>query len=145
IPTRDEWQELAERNDPAAANARLQLARLDRGERLDAPLAYTAQSWTFGDQLAMVFLAGEVVVDYSLRLKQDFDPSRLWITSYANDVPCYIPSKRILGEGGYEAEGAMTYYARAGRLAPAVENDIVRAVQAVVPISFRSAKSLEEF
>jgi putative membrane-bound dehydrogenase-like protein len=145
IPTREEWQKLAERKDPMAANARLQLARLDRGERLDTPLPYAIQAWTFGDQLAMVFLSGEVVVDYALRLKHDFDPARLWISSYCNDVPCYIPSKRILGEGGYEAEGAMTYYARPGRLAPAVENDIVRAVHAILPTSFRSAQSLEEF
>ena len=50
----------------------------------------------------MVFLPGEVVVDYVLRLKKEFDPARLWVTAYANDEPCYIPSERILKEGGYE-------------------------------------------
>ena len=34
-------------------------------------LPYTIQTLTFGDQLTMVFLAGEVVVDYALRLKKE--------------------------------------------------------------------------
>lgn len=145
LPTRDEWKKLAARPDAIGHNARGQLARLERGEAIGADLPYVAQSWVFGDQLAMVFLAGEVVVDYSLRLKREFDPTRLWVSAYCNDVPCYIPSRRILAEGGYEGAGAMVYYGLPGRLAPAVENDIDRAVHALLPKSFRSAASLEEF
>jgi neutral ceramidase len=48
--------------------------------------------------MAMVFLAGEVVVDYALRLKWEIDQKRLWVVAYSNDVPCYIPSRRILSE-----------------------------------------------
>ena len=81
--------------------------------RSRAELDYSVQAWRFGDELAMVFLPGEVVVDYVLRLKKEFDPARLWVTAYANDVPCYIPSERILREGGYEGGGAMVYYAPA--------------------------------
>ena len=47
----------------------------------------------------MVFLPGEVVVDYSVRLKEEFDRTRLFVHSYANGSPCYIPSERILKEG----------------------------------------------
>ena len=61
--------------------------------------ALLVQTWCFGDEMAMVFLAGEVVVDYALRLKWEIDPDRLWIAAYSNDVPCYIPSRRILSEG----------------------------------------------
>ena len=49
------------------------------------------QTWTFGDSLAMVFLPGEVVVDYSLRLKSELDAPRLWVTAYANDTPVLHP------------------------------------------------------
>jgi hypothetical protein len=139
IPTRAEWEALAKRPDPVGYNARTQLAKLDRGETLPTALPYTVETWTFGNDLAMVFLTGEVVVDYDLRLKHDYDPTRLWITSYANDVPCYIPSKRVLSEGGYEAEGAMVYYGRPSKLAPSVENDIIRTVHELVPAGFRSA------
>ena len=46
------------------------LGRLKRGEQL-APMQYPITTWTFDDDLAMVFLTGEVVVDYSLRLKRE--------------------------------------------------------------------------
>ncbi len=84
----------------------------------------------------MVFLPGEVVVDYSLRLKASYDPERLWINGYANDVPCYIPSVRILNEGGYEADTSMWYYDRPTRLDPASEDLIVNAVVAQLPAAF---------
>jgi hypothetical protein len=84
----------------------------------------------------MVFLAGEVVVDYSLRLKREFDSSRLWINAYANDVPCYIPSERILKEGGYEGGGAMVFYDKPTRFAPGLEDKIVDAVHELLPKQF---------
>src|SRR4029450_11779061 len=82
-----------------------------------------------------VFLGGEVVVDYSLRLKRELDAERLWINAYANDVPCYIPSQRILREGGYEAESSLWYYDRPQRLAPETEELIVRTVKELLPES----------
>src|SRR5690606_30620612 len=88
---------------------------------------YSVQTWAFGDSLAMVFLPGEVVVDYALRLRQELDPARLWVTAYANDTPCYIPSERVLGEGGYEGASAMTYYNLPAKLAPGLEAKIVNA------------------
>jgi hypothetical protein len=109
---------------------------LDRGEALPTTLPYSVQTWTFGEDLAMVFLPGEVVVDYALRLKSIYDPDRLWVNAYANDVPCYIPSVRILNEGGYEAETSLWYYDRPARLAPATEDLIVNAVEAQLPAAF---------
>jgi dienelactone hydrolase len=141
LPTRQEWQALAESpNGAVAYHARKNLARLDRGERLPTHLPYLVQTWSFGTDLAMVFLAGEVVVDYSLRLKREFDAERLWVNAYANDVPCYLPSRRILGEGGYEGAGAMVYYDRPTRFAQDVEERILGAVHALVPDSFRATR-----
>ena len=54
----------------------------------------------------MIFLAGEVVVDYAHRFYREYDADRLWVNAYRNDVPCYIPSKRIYSEGGYEVDGS---------------------------------------
>ena len=85
---------------------------------------------------AMVFLPGEVVVDYALRLKREFDSERLWVNGYANDVPCYIPSERVLRERGYEGETAMLYYDRPTRFAPGVEDLIVGAVTRLMPREF---------
>ena len=145
LPTKEEWQKRAEKQDAIGYNARMQLAKLEREGKLPESIPYPVQTWTFGDELGMVFLGGEVVVDYARRIKTDFDPKRTWVTSYANDVPCYIPSKRILSEGGYEAEGAMTYYGHPGRLAPGVENQIIRTVHELMPSALRAEKSLEQY
>jgi neutral ceramidase len=137
LPTREEWQALAESKSPAVAyHARKNLARLDRGEELPAHLPYLVQSWNFGRGLTIVFLPGEVTVDYGLRLKRELDRTRLWVNGYSNDVPCYVPSRRVLEEGGYEAGGAMIYYDRPARFAAEVEERIVAAVREVVPREF---------
>src|SRR5262249_1060920 len=98
-PTRAQWEEKAKRKDAIGYHAGVQLARLDRGEKLRTKIDYPVMVWTFGDSLAMAFLPGEVVVDYALRLKRELDGLRLWVNAYANDAPCYIPSERVLKEG----------------------------------------------
>jgi hypothetical protein len=40
----------------------------------------------------------------------------------------YIPSRRVLVEGGYEGGGAMVYYGLPAPWAPSVEETIVAAV-----------------
>ena len=143
LPTREQWQEKAKRPDAVGHHARVQLAKLDRGETLQTKLDYPIQTWAFGEQLAMVFLPGEVVVDYSLRLKKEFDRSRLWVNAYSNDAPCYIPSERILKEGGYEGADAMVYYDRPTKLAPGLEQKIVDEVHRQVPKAFAAPNGTE--
>ena len=143
--TREQWEERAKASGIVGYHAKKNLARLDRGESLPTTLPYRVSTWNFGDALAMVFLPGEVVVDYSIRLKKDFDASRLWITAYANDVPCYIPSKRILQEGGYEAEDSLWYYDRPARLAPETEDLIIKAVHEILPQPFVADPKKAEF
>ena len=143
--TRDQWEKRATNSGIVGFHAKKYLARLDRGEKLPATLPYLVQTWNFGDKLALVFLGGEVVVDYSLRLKREFDPKRLWVTAYANDVPCYIPSKRILTEGGYEAVDSLWYYGRPQQLAPETEDLIVATVHELLPKSFLFDEKRAEF
>lgn len=141
LPTRAEWEERAKSlGANIVYHAKKNLARLDRGEKLPTHLPYLVQTWNFGTNLAMVFLPGEVTVDYSLRLKLEFDASRLWVNAYANDVPCYIPSERVLAEGGYEGASAMMYYDRPTRFAPGIEDRIVRAVHELLPRNFRRGR-----
>ena len=93
-------------------------------------------TWLFGDDLAIVFLPGEVVVDYALRLKRELDGRRLWITAYANGVPCYVVSRRVLQEGGYEPEGSMLGYGWPAHLAPSVDDRIVETAKSLLPKNF---------
>jgi len=141
LPTREEWTTRAQStNQYIAYHAKKNLARLDRGGKLPTDLPYMIQTWNFGNELAMVFLPGEVVVDYSLRFKREYDARRFWVNAYANDVPCYIPSKRIWREGGYEGGYAMIYYDRPTRLAEGTEELIVSAVHELLPREFLGVK-----
>jgi hypothetical protein len=65
----------------------------------------------FGDDLTLLALSGETCVDYSLRLKREFKgPGKLWVAGYCNDILAYIPSRRVLREGGYEAYRSLIYW-----------------------------------
>ena len=148
--TRGEWEQRAALTNSPPGHERsigyqalVTLQRLDRGEELPSSLSYLVQTWAFGDELAMIFLPGEVVVDYSLRLKQELDRSRIWVNAYANDSPCYIPSERVLREGGYEGGEAMVYYNQPQKLAPGLEQKILDAVHAQLPDSYRPPRGTE--
>ncbi len=91
---------------------------------------YPVQTWAVGDQVLWVALGGEVVIDYALRLKKDIPTSRsLWVMGYANDVMAYIPSARVLKEGGYEADSSQIYYGMPGKWSPTIEDAIVGKVK----------------
>lgn len=130
--TREEWTQRSQSSGIVGYHAKKNLARLDRGEELPKTLYYPIVTWSFGKDFHMVFLPGEVVVDYALRLRSDHPSVPLWITAYANYVPCYIPSRRILSEGGYEAEDSLWYYDRPARLSSEVEDLIHGTVQRMI-------------
>ena len=88
---------------------------------------YPIQSWTLGDQ-TIVSLGGEVVVDYSIRLKKKWG-NDLYIVAYSNDVMAYIPSERVLQEGGYEGCTSMRAYGQPSIWAPGIEEKIIREVE----------------
>ncbi|MHC4325115.1 MAG: cellulase family glycosylhydrolase, partial [Planctomycetota bacterium] len=103
---------------------------------------YLVQVVRFGNDLTMVALAGEVVVDYSLRLKSELPGRAVWVAGYSNDVFGYIPSARVLAEGGYEAGGAMRYTDLPGPFAPSVEERIIARVHELTQ-SLRSESKME--
>ena len=86
------------------------------------------QVWRFGNDLTLVTLGGEVVVDYALRLRRDHPDDHVWPVGYANDVFGYVPSRRVLDEGGYEGGGALLYYGRPGPFDASVEDRIFAAL-----------------
>ena len=77
---------------------------------------------------------GEVVVDYAIRLQRELggEGKHLWVAAYANDVLGYIPSLRVLKEGGYEAGEAFYGGTWPAPLADDVESIVVRAAHRVV-------------
>jgi len=71
------------------------------------------------------------------------DGHRLWITAYTNEVNCYIASKRILKEGGYEARNSLSNsisYGEPERVQPAIEDRIVERIRMLLPKTFHTAQ-----
>ena len=78
------------------------LEQLNAGNRLLTSYPFPVQVWKVGDQ-NIVSLGGELVVNYSNRLKKILG-NDLFVMGYSNDVMGYIPDEKILTEGGYEGE-----------------------------------------
>ena len=130
-PSREEFTaRLASKDRYEASHAKRMLERLDKGEKLPTQYPYPVQVVRFGDALTMVALGGEVVVDYALRLKQELAGPAVWVAGYSNDVMAYIPSLRVMKEGGYEAGGAMRYsVTHPGPWAESTEERIISKVR----------------
>ena len=114
----------ARRHDPdvyVRKHARAMLDVLARDGRLPEVQPAPVSVWRFGGAFTLVAIGGEVVVDYALRLRKEHAGRRLWVAGYSHDVFGYLPSLRVLREGGYEGGGAMIYYGRPGPFAPPVE------------------------
>ena len=95
---------------------------------------YSVHALAVGDQLTLVALSGEVVVDYAIRLQKELggDNRTLWVAAYANDVIGYIPSVRVLKEGGYEAGESFYGGTWPTPLASDIESIVVNAAHEVV-------------
>ena len=132
-PTRAELEQRKQsENVYQRRHAEAMLKILDRDGRLPKAYPYPLQVWQFGKDLTLIALAGEVVVDYALRFKKEFGSENTWVLGYSNDVFAYVPSLRVLKEGGYEAEGAMIYYGQPTKFAPSVEDSIVEGIRRMV-------------
>jgi len=133
IPTANELEErLNSENPHERRRARYFLNILEKDGKIPRTYSYPIQVWKIGDGLTMVSLGGEVVVDYALRLKKELPAENLWTIAYANDVCGYIGSKRILNEGGYEADASTVYYNLPSRWANDVEERIISAVEEII-------------
>jgi hypothetical protein len=61
--------------------------------------------WQFGRGLTLVAYSGETVSDYVPLAERRLGPVDLWVAGYSNDLFGYLPSRRVLAEGGYETRG----------------------------------------
>lgn len=90
---------------------------------------YPVQVLQFGSDLTLVTMGGEVVIDYSLRLKKELGDGPVWVAGYSNDVMAYIPSERVLREGGYEGIGAMRYTSLPSPWRSGLEDQIITTIR----------------
>jgi hypothetical protein len=127
-PPREEIEKLAATKGGVMPGiAQQMLARLNRGEKLPTQYTCPLAVWQFGEDLTLVALSGEVVSDYVRLLEDALGPNRLWIAAYSNDVYGYLPSARVLREGGYETRGLI--YGSIGQFAPDAQEALVGKVR----------------
>jgi hypothetical protein len=132
LPSRAELELSATAERPQGPWAKYLLSVWDSQGGLPATYPYPIQVWRLGDDLTWLFLGGEVVVDYALRLKSELSGKNTWVASYSNDVMGYIPSRRVLAEGGYEGGLARFPYGLPAVWDAKVEHDIIGAVHDLV-------------
>jgi hypothetical protein len=127
-PERTELEKRAAgKNSLQAGIAKRMLAILDRGDKLPAHYNAPIAVWQLGGDLTLVSLSGEVVVDYVGMLEKVLGPNRLWVAAYCNDVFGYLPSARVLEEGGYETRGL--YSGGVGFFDPKAQDVLVEKVR----------------
>lgn len=130
--TREQFEAEAKDAHPfKRRRAEFVLRAYDRGTP-PRQIACPVQAVRLGKELAILALGGEVVVDYALRARREFPGENLVVAGYCNDVMCYVPSRRVLREGGYEAVDSMIYYGRPGPFAEDVEERIFAAAHKVL-------------
>src|SRR5436190_3492099 len=129
LPTREELNaQTKDSNKYIAMRAKMLLEEPDAGKPLSPTYPYPIQLWRLGDGLEWFTLGGEVVVDFAIRIKSEQHGPKTWVAGYSNDVMAYIPSRRVLTEGGYEGGGAMVYYGQPAIWSEQVENQIMDEV-----------------
>ena len=133
-PSRSELEkEVASNNKFARFHAESLLDQLNGKGKIETEFSsFPIQVAQFGDDLTLVAICGEVVVDYSIRLKAELSrtsASTIWVAGYSNYVFGYLPSARVLQEGGYEGGGAMRYTTFPGPFDSSVESRVVDKVR----------------
>jgi neutral ceramidase len=135
VPSHDVLKSLvADRNTAAYIKrwASRLLKEMDAGRSFPRTYPYPVEVWRLGGKQLWIALGGEVVVDYDLRFKGRYGADA-WVTSYANDVMAYIPSLRVLREGGYEGNTSMMVYGMpAERWSESIEETIAATVDRLV-------------
>lgn len=66
--------------------------------------------WNFSKELSFIALSGEVCHEISLRAKKISKTENNFFMGYTNGCPGYIPSDKIVKEGGYEGHDAAYVY-----------------------------------
>lgn len=109
------------------ARAKMLQQKMEERGAIDGVYPFPIGVFELGGEIEFIHLGGEVVVDYAVRLKREISGEQTWVAGYANDVMAYIPSLRVLREGGYEGGGSNVYYGLPGLWDESVEEEIIKA------------------
>jgi len=127
-----EQQAAGSRDGYPTRKARYLLDQLKQHGEIPLTQNCPLQAARFGDELLFVFISGETVVDYSRKSKVMFVGPMVWVAGYCNDVFAYLPSYRVLQEGGYEGRTGIVHQLVATPFDTTVEDRVIGGIRRVV-------------
>jgi dienelactone hydrolase len=125
--TREQIEEMAYNANPRSSStwwARQSLAYPDNRRSLP----YEVQTWRLGD-LTAVALEGEVCADWGPMVRALAKTKHAMAIAYANNVLGYIPTARIIREGGYEGDTSHMAYFLPAPFQPQMEIELTALVE----------------
>jgi hypothetical protein len=132
-PGREQLEKDAQSQDiNVKLRAEAYLKLLNAGQPLPESVKLPLAILRLGEDLTFVLVGGEVVVDYSHRIKRLLADDHPWPIGYAYEVPCYIPSARLIKEGGYETDSSLIYYGYYGPFRGAIETELLNRLEGLL-------------
>jgi dienelactone hydrolase len=86
---------------------------------------YDVQAWRLGE-ITIVALEGEVCADWGGMTRALATTQHAMVIAYANHCPGYIPTARIIREGGYEGDTSHMAYFLPAPFQPRMETELTR-------------------
>lgn len=135
--SRDDFEKLLSSSDAGKVRfAKAMLQSYDQ-RRAVRSVPWPVQTLRLGDRMGIVALGGEPVVEYALRIKAAHPKLRLIVAGYSNDVMGYVPTAKMLEEGGYEPVASTIPYGLAAPFAPEMEMMVLRSADDAIARVFR--------
>jgi hypothetical protein len=117
---------------PKRRKAEYLLSAVKEKRALPASHPCPLQVLRFGNELLFIALGGEPVVEFAHILKKEFAGPVVWGVGYSNDLFGYLPTRRVLAEGGYEAVRAWYWNALPGPFTDSAEEAVLESVRRLV-------------
>lgn len=130
--TREQFEQDAKSNNRYIASRAREMLRAYDERRPLRSTPYPVQAIRLGKQFTILALGGEVTSGYGIRAKEEYAGNDLIVAGYSNDVMCYIPTRKIVQEGGYEGADSMIYYGQPGPFTEDVEETVFQAIHTVL-------------
>lgn len=118
---------------PRRHKAEYLLAAMKEGRTFAKSYPCPVQVLRVGDELLLIALGGEPVAEFARILKQEFAGLLVvWVAGYSNDMFGYLPTRRVLREGGYEGGRALYWSAVPAPFIEDAEEIVLQAVRRLV-------------
>jgi hypothetical protein len=130
-PSRAILSERARSEHPVVRRmAEVQIAHLERWGRLPESARLLAHGIQVADGVRLAAIEGELVGELGLEIMKAFPGGVTFPLGYSNGTGLYLPTSRMLREGGYEADSAHEY-GYASRLREGTEARLLEGVAAL--------------